>query len=100
LGLDEDETRSSFGKIAVDQFSKALEGTFPSWLGEDPRLRLEYLKTFKGTLETALVTKTERRIVENEDTRGRSDDDIRHKLRYGKWPEEMVISGDDSSAVN
>jgi hypothetical protein len=100
LGLDEEETRAAFGKIAVDQFGKSLNGEFPAWLGDDPKLKLEYLKTFKGTLETALVTKTERRIVENDDTRHRSDEDIKFKLKYGRWPEEMVVNGDEPGAVN
>jgi tRNA A37 threonylcarbamoyltransferase TsaD len=103
LGLDAEETRGRFGKAMVTQFDMSMAGTFPAWieavedLAAKAKLKLDYLKTFKDTLQTALVTKTERKIIETDDTKGRTDDEIRFRLEHGKWPEEMTI---DARKVN
>lgn len=100
LGLDQEETRLDFGRMSVAEFKKAMNGQFPEWLGTDPKLRLEYMKTFKGTLETALITKQERHVVETDDTRGRSNEEIEHRLRHGKWPEDMTLDAEDTGKPN
>jgi hypothetical protein len=106
LGLDSEELRETVGKIIAKRYIDAELGKFPTWIEAIPddatkaKLKLDYMKTYKTDLSTAFITKTEKRIVETEDTRHRSDADIEFRLKYGKWPEELVIDQEDSGSVN
>jgi hypothetical protein len=95
LGLDSEESKATFGSIAMSRFLEANQGIFPQWILDVPdiaaraKLMLDYLKTFKGTLETALVTKTEKQVIEDPRFAGRSAEDIVFWMTHDcRWPKK------------
>jgi hypothetical protein len=102
LGIDDPAVADWFKQKITKRLEDVEErGEFPLWLddpalnpGERVKARLDYYKSIKADAATVNLVKTERRINETEDTKHRTDEEIRHRIKFGKWPEQMEIDGE------
>lgn len=97
LGLDDEETKETFGKIVAGEFLRAHTGQFPQWIEDVPdeanrgKLKMDYLKTYKHTLSDAVITKKEKHIHEEGEFAGRTNEEIQYFATHGVWPEDRTI---------